>query len=209
MRKHFSLLLITLSAALTMAGSRGISENDIHQPVQLPQELFRDGDIVFRRGTGIASRMVLAANREGMYSHTGILKKKGGQWYVIHAVPGEPDFEKDLDRVKMETVEKFFIRRKAVQGAIMRVTGDSAAAHRAAISAESVYDAHVLFDHDYNLADSTKMYCTELIDFVYRKEGIDLPEGRITHINIPGLQGDYLLPSDISKSNQLYLIFYF
>ena len=70
--------------------------------------------------------MVLAADREGTYSHTGILKKKDGQWYVIHAVPGEPDFKDDPDRVKMETVEVFFEERKAINGAIMRIAEDSA-----------------------------------------------------------------------------------
>ena len=58
----------------------------------------------------------------------------------------------------------------------MRVSGDSVARYRAATHAEHLYESHVLFDHDYDLADTTKMYCTELIDFVYRKEGIDLPE---------------------------------
>lgn len=53
------------------------------------------------------------------------------------------------------------------------------------------------------------MYCTELIDFVYRKEGIDLPEGRVSHVNIPGFRGDYLLPNDIAQSKRLCLIYYF
>ena len=140
---------------------------------------------------------------------SGILKKKAGQWYVIHAVPGEPDFKDDPDRVKMETVKVFFEKRKAVNGAIMRVSGDSVARYRAATHAEHLYESHVLFDHDYDLADTTKMYCTELIDFVYRKEGIDLPEGRISHVNIPGFRGDYLLPNDIAQSKRLCLIYYF
>lgn len=109
----------------------------------------------------------------------------------------------------METVEVFFEKRKAVNGAIMRVSGDSVARYRAATHAEHLYESHVLFDHDYDLADTTKMYCTELIDFVYRKEGIDLPEGRISHVNIPGFRGDYLLPNDIAQSKRLCLIYYF
>ena len=128
---------------------------------------------------------------------------------TFRAVPGEPDFKDDPDRVKMETVEVFFEKRKAVNGAIMRVSGDSVARYRAATHAEQLYASHVLFDHDYDLADTTKMYCTELIDFVYRKEGIDLPEGRVSHVNIPGFRGDYLLPNDIAQSKRLCLIYYF
>ena len=195
MKTHVSLLKTILFLTLVLVGCQGSSDKET-PPVELPQELFRDGDIAFRRGTGITSRVVLAADREGAYSHTGILKKKAGQWYVIHAVPGEPDFKDDPDRVKMETVEVFFEKRKAVNGAIMRVSGDSVARYRAATHAD-------------DLADTTKMYCTELIDFVYRKEGIDLPEGRVSHVNIPGFRGDYLLPNDIAQSKRLCLIYYF
>ncbi len=208
MKTHVSLLKITLLLTLILTGCRQNSDRDI-PPGQLPQELFRNGDIVFRRGTGITSRVVLAADREGAYSHTGILKKKNGRWFVIHAVPGEPDFENDPDRVKMETIEVFFERKKAVSGAIMRIPDDSVAAYRATINAECLYKNNILFDHDYDLADTTKMYCTELIDFVYRKEAIDLTEGRISHVNIPGFRGDYLLPNDIAQSKRLCLIYYF
>lgn len=91
----------------------------------------------------------------------------------------------------------------------MRIAEDSASAYRAAVRAERLYHAHVLFDHDYNLADTTRLYCTELVDFVYKKQGIDLPEGRISHVNIPGFKGDYLLPNDIAQSKRLCLIYYF
>lgn len=207
-KTQVSLLNIAFILIFVLTGCQGSPDKDA-QPVPLPQELFREGDIVFRKGTGITSRIVLTADREGTYSHTGILKKKDGLWYVIHAVPGEPDFKDDPDRVKMETVETFFKKRKAIHGSIMRVSKDSTAAYRAAVNAEHLYDVHVLFDHDYDLADTTKMYCTELIDFVYRKEGIDLPEGRISRVNIPGLRGDYLLPNDITQSKHLCLIYYF
>ena len=149
MKTHVSLLKTILFLTLVLVGCQGSSDKET-PPVELPQELFRDGDIAFRRGTGITSRVVLAADREGAYSHTGILKKKAGQWYVIHAVPGEPDFKDDPDRVKMETVEVFFEKRKAVNGAIMRVSGDSVARYRAATHAEHLYESHVLFDHDYD-----------------------------------------------------------
>lgn len=185
------------------------STNREAAPAKLPQELFREGDIVFRRGTGLTSRAVLAADREGAYSHIGILTQKDGQWHVIHAVPGEPDFKGDPDRVKMEDAAVFFEPEKAVSGAVMRVTDEAEAASRAALYARHLYEARVPFDHDYDLADTTRMYCTELVDFVYRKAGIDVPQGRISHVNIPGFRGDYLLPNDIVQSKRLCLIYNF
>lgn len=178
-------------------------------PISIPQDLLHEGDVVFRRGTGLASRIVLTADSKGIYSHTGIVKKKKDKWYVIHAVPGEPDFKDEPDRVKMEEIEKFFAPQKAISGAVMRVEGDSATCCRAATSAERFHKAYILFDHHYNLEDTTEMYCTELIDYVFRKEGIDLVEGRISKLSLPGFNGNYLLPNDIAQSKKLCIIYYF
>lgn len=207
-RLHIVLLGINLFFLLFLSACRKSSfqERDM---LLLPKELFREGDIVFRRGTGFTSRIVLAANKRGIYSHTGILKLYNGTWYVIHAVPGEPDFKGDVDRVKMEPIEHFFDIRKAVKGAVMRVQNDSLTACKAAFSAFRLFRNHVMFDHSYDLNDTTELYCTELIDYVYRKEGVDLPEGHITPVNIPGFNGDYLMPNDIAQSKHLCLIYYF
>ena len=81
----------------------------------LPTELFSDGDLAFRRGTGFMSRIVVAADKNGTYSHVGILKKMQGEWHVIHAVPGEPEFKGDPDRVKIEPLTRFFTPDTAVR----------------------------------------------------------------------------------------------
>lgn len=187
----------------------GCMEKENRGEIHLPADTFHDGDLAFRRGTGLTSRIVLAADKSGDFSHVGILKRIDGKWHVIHAVPGEPDHENDVDRVKLETVEQFFAVKKAAKGAVLRVKDQAEAAERAATHALMLYQAHILFDHDYDLTDTTRMYCTELIDHVYKKEGIDLSEGRLSHIRIPGLGGDYLLPSDIAQSDKLRLIYSF
>lgn len=207
-KAYISLFRIMFALAFVQTGCRGESSKEISF-TPIPQALLQDGDIVFRKGTGVTSRIVLAADSQGNYSHTGIVRKKNEQWYVIHAVPGEPDAPNDPDRVKMETIESFFEKRKAISGAIMRVKQDSTTARRASLHAEHLYQNRVLFDHEYNLADTTRLYCTELIDFVYQKEGIDIPQGRVSSINIPAFSGDFLMPSDIAQSEQLSLIYSF
>ncbi|MCD8079682.1 MAG: hypothetical protein LUF04_04490 [Bacteroides sp.] len=174
-----------------------------------PEHLLREGDLVFRRGTGIASRLVLAADRKGMYSHIGIVICRDSVWEVIHAVPGEPDFRGDPDRVKMEPVQRFFARDRAACGALMRVQGDPARNRLAARQALACYEAGMLFDHQYDLSDSTRVYCTELVQRCYLKEGTDLAEERITPLNVPALNGSYILPSDISNHPQIELIYQF
>ena len=74
--------------------------------------LLREGDVVFRRGTGLISRAVLAADEDGQFSHIGIVVRNGNHWMVVHAVPGEPEFKGDSDRVKMEPIASFFCSEK-------------------------------------------------------------------------------------------------
>ncbi|KAA6349667.1 hypothetical protein EZS27_002905 [termite gut metagenome] len=175
----------------------------------LPDSLFCEGDIVFRRGTGLISRMVLTTDKRGSYSHVGILVKDENQWKIVHAVPGEPNFKGDPDRVKMEDIKDFLSWEKAKAGIVMRMKDNEAGHIRAAKNAIRLFHSNILFDHDYNLQDSSKMYCTELIDYVFKQEGIDLTEGRRTQINVPGLSGAYILPNDILQNKQLSLIYYY
>ncbi len=174
-----------------------------------PEHLLQEGDLVFRRGTGIASHMVLVADKKGLYSHIGIVICHEGMWQVIHAVPGEPDFRGDSDRVKMEPLYRFFAPDRAACGALMRVQGNPARNRLAARHALACYEAGMLFDHRYDLSDSTRVYCTELIQRSYLKEGTDLAKGRITSVSLPALNGSYILPSDISHNSQIELIYQF
>ena len=69
----------------------------------VPVERLREGDLVFRLGSSIESRVVRATDaRKTRYSHVGVLVQEGGQWFVVHAVPGEHEGRGDSDRVKME-----------------------------------------------------------------------------------------------------------
>lgn len=202
-------LLISILLLPMLLASCNTKRRTADSAPSFPEEIWQDGDIVFRRGGGIISRAVLIADQEGVYSHIGIVVRENNKWQVVHAVPGEPDFKGDPDRVKMENINSFFDSKKASRGAVMRVKGDSLMRTRAANHAKQLFKANILFDHSYNRTDSTQMYCTELIDFVYHHQGVDLTEGRISHINLPGISGDYLLPSDIQQSPFLQLIYSF
>lgn len=208
-RAHILIAGLLMFSILSMLTTCCVEERKEPVKVDIPKDLLQEGDLVFRRGTGIASRIVLTADRQGVYSHTGIVKKKHGKWYVIHAVPGETDFKEDPDRIKMELIDSFFTHSKAICGAVMRMKADSSACCRAAIRAERFYKKKILFDHQYDLKDTTEMYCTELIDYVFRKEGIDLTEGRLSRLSIPGFHGSYLLPNDIAQNKNLCIIYNF
>ena len=127
----------------------------------------------------------------------------------MHAVPAEHDFEGDFDRVKCEPVAQFWDARRASHGAQYRYEGLGECRH--AIARHACYWAEqaVPFDHQYDLADSSQLYCTELIERLYAAQGISLSEGRRTHFQFPSMSGDYILPSDITKNDLLTPIYSF
>ena len=173
----------------------------------LPLSLLRDGDLLFRCGTSVESQAVVEMDKnKGMYSHIGIAINDGGVWKVVHAVPGES--LDSIDRVKIEPVDTFFLTTRAVHGAAMRIKGcDAKAARQAAQWA--VMKKGVAFDDQYNWNDSSRLYCTELVQRAYETVGVDLNAGRITHMSLPFYNGDVVFPSDIQRNDSLQVIFSF
>ena len=197
------LLLPTFLLAMTSCGQGAKTEKEETSRCLLPDSVeLRAGDVVFRRGDGFTSQVVLFADREGNYSHAGIVVDSCGVKLIVHAVPGEPDFEGDPDRVKADRPERFFSTEFTSIGEVCR-PADSAVAARAAQAAWRAYQRHTLFDHNYDDSDTTRLYCTELVAFAYRQAGVDLAEGRGHHINLPTMQQDCLFPSDIYESDFL------
>lgn len=207
MKKVVYLLTILLS--ICILPQQGCMDKSSKLP-PLPTEQFADGDLAFRRGVGLTSHIVLAAeDGNGMYSHVGIIKLIDGKCYVIHSVPDEPDFEGDIDRVKIEPIEEFFAPEKAVKGVVMRYSGNSQANLSSAQVAMSVAERRTPFDHKYDLTDTTEMYCSEMVDFAYRKAGVDLSEGRRSRLDVPVYGGVYLMPDDLIKNSKMEVIYKF
>lgn len=168
-----------------------------------------DGDIVLRRGTGLTSHAVAYADGGSDYSHCGIAVVRNGRVMVVHAVPDEPDFEGDVDRVKMEPIESFFSSLRASKGCILRCV-DRRVAAGSARKALEIYRRGVLFDHDYDISDTTKMYCSELVELAYSTHGISPAEGRRHNMRFPGMKlKNVILPSDYLKSHHLHMVAHF
>ncbi len=173
----------------------------------LPEETeLRPGDVVLRRGSGVTSRVVLMADQNGAYSHVGIVVDSAGTPMIAHAVPDEPDYEGDPDRVKMEAPESFFSSIHADIGCVMRCS-DSKKAQEASEVAKRFYHKRTLFDHDYNDADTTKMYCCELVEYAYASVGMPIAPPVRHILNLPGLDIDsVMLPSDFRDSKKVKVV---
>lgn len=171
-----------------------------------PNADIRVGDVVLRCGNGLTSRGVLFIDKHGIYSHVGIVADSAGQLMVVHAVPGEHEYEGDVDRVKMETLDKFFFSNNAHAGAVLRYA-DEKNAREASREAVRVYQRFTLFDHNYDDSDTTRMYCCELVDFAFRKVGCPLDLGKRHDFHILGIDCcNVALPSNFLHSPDFTII---
>ena len=162
---------------------------------ELPLEKIEEGDLAFRCGRGVFSRIVTTAEEEGVYSHVGIVVCDEGRWKVAHAVPAEPEYKGDFDRVKLEDIEVFFSPDRACSGCLVR-PGVRDPERMCAEAIRAARDS-VAFDGGYDLEDTSRVYCTEFVWRLYLQDGTDLSEGRRRHINVLGVRGDVILPEHL------------
>jgi len=152
------------------------------------------GDLIFRQGTEPVSDAVMAVDG-GPFSHVGMLIGQPGDWHVLHAtpseVPGRPD------GVVSDTLAFFVDAKRAKRYAIYHV--DAGAAHRT----RAIRDAQTMLGKPFRVADPTGTYCTVLVWNAWRQAGIDL-DVPFTRLNLPLLNGEYLLPSSLLASKKLH-----
>lgn len=204
--RHISLCSIIALATLLVVGC---SSDNHHRRIDVAalEQRLEPGDLVFRRGTGVVGHIVTSVDSRGEYSHVGIAICKNGKWHVVHAVPYEPEFEGDYDRVKCESLEAFVAHYPKAAIGHYRVAAERAIRTKAADNALRISNEGRRFDHAYNLEDSTEFYCTELVEYLYSLSGLRLSEGRRTVVNFPSLSGEYIMPSDITESELVIPIY--
>lgn len=179
------------------------------QGVDLPMEDFQVGDIVFRRGESIASQVVLFNDPEGKYSHVGMIAQGDSGLIVVHALPGSHPTQPGVDLVRAETLYEFFAPENAISGMVVRMPLNdmqrSELSRRALLKVKQQTD----FDNSYDCQDTTKLYCTELLQLLYSHVGVNLSEGRTTKIYTLGSNSGFIMPADIYRNSQLKTIFSF
>jgi hypothetical protein len=203
---RYSRLIIFLLALLVLAGCSGCSSTSTTDFSALVTKL-EEGDLLFRKGTGVVGHIVTSVDNRGDYSHVGIVVRNDCAWQVVHAVPHEPDFKGDIDRVKIESVERFLGRYPEASFGHYRVKIGSDSVAIAVANALRLSEQLVPFDHDYDLSDTSSLYCTEFVEYIYSLAGIELSEGRRTELFFPSLSGNYIMPSDLTESAYLEPIY--
>ncbi len=169
---------------------------------------FQQGDVIFRKGIGTKSQAVLHADSLGIYSHVGIVVWQDSAFRVVHITPGERAKNETADKIKIETIGDFWRSDRAEYGAVYRLK-DNSAGEKAAQQALRLLQKEILFDHNYQLSDTTEMYCSELVWYAYQQAGTDISFGKRSVLNIPLYAGTYIFPSDIYKNDEFVLIYQF
>ncbi len=147
----------------------------------------------------MASRFILSADSQSPFTHAGLIHKIEGEPYVIHVIADEPPGSEDV--VRVEPLEIFLGRDRASLAAVYRLREDrDHYAARAVELALSYVNERLLFDADFDLRTTDKLYCTELVWRAYLGVGIDLVNGEFDTLSLPFNKGTYLLPSRLLQS---------
>ena len=189
--------VLMLSAVLCLLMAACSKSANTTEQVQYDTVGLRNGDLLFRNGCGYESHVVTNMSA-GDYSHIGIAYRTEEGWCVIHAVPGEAE-EGEPEVLKCEAIADFYRCDRAKAGACARVHCTDSLADAAARHAMRLVERRVEFDNDYDLEDSSRLYCTELVRLVYADCGVDLCEKRRHKAPIIA-KGEVIYPEDIWKS---------
>ncbi len=157
----------------------------------------RNGNLIFREGPSFNSKVVKSMS-DSQFSHVGMIYRSKGEWRVVHAVPDESESH-ETDYVKCEPIESFLDPTKAKSAKLMRVRCTDQQAINAVRYAITKANNKTLFDNDYDLNDTTRLYCTELVWQAYKHQGIDLVP-KINNISVFGKKKEVIFPIDLLKS---------
>ncbi len=137
---------------------RDKSRPQIYELAQEEAELLHSGDIVLRMGYGVISA-VLETSSGGMgVSHCGILTGEKPNFTVIHAISSELS---EIDGVQTCSLKEFL--RGAKPGSFVAVRCNVADAGDIVFHAERYLEQRVPFDLSFDIRDSSKIFCSELI----------------------------------------------
>jgi len=151
-----------------------------------------DGDLVFRRGRDLVSRLVLSQGDAPRFSHVGVSVRIGGSTFVIHAVPADGA---SPGGVVLEPLARFAASTGAVDLGAYRVRGLTPVA-RAKVRDYALRQVGKPFDDAFSMRDDQRMYCTELVLKALTAGGVEItptvPSLRVPLLAEPVVPPDHL-----------------
>lgn len=162
---------------------------------QAEKAKIQNGDIIFRKATGIGSQYILSIDKSSSYSHAGIIRKVGDRITVIQSAPETTLLDAGVHE---EPLESFLENTPLV--AVYRLQREPVESADKAVQIAQTFIG-IPFDADLDMTDSHALYCTELVWLSYKLSGIDLLDGQYDYLDIPIVgRGYYILPSSLVDS---------
>jgi hypothetical protein len=173
---------------------------------ELDQSQLRNGDIIFRQGISMVSRLVQGLDNSVPYTHVGLIVSSPEGFLVVHAVPAEDN--EVVARVKKESLEDFLRPDRARALGIYRSECDAGELARISQWAIGKADSQTPFDDSFDLSDTNSLYCTELIWRAFLCCSVDLCQGSFDYLPFARGRKQCILPGRISHSKHLNAILY-
>ncbi len=168
----FSGLLFSCGSNEEQAGEE--TTKYVHIPPALPENVYNDiapGDIIIRKGNGPLSYHLMNNTKED-YSHCGTIVKENNEWMVIHTIGGSGS-EDDIDGVQLITLDEFVAHSADSMLFICRPIFVDSAGPKVAERAYHYLDQATPFDHSFSLYTEDKLYCSELLFYMFKEVNTD------------------------------------
>lgn len=162
--KRPAQLVVTLTLSFLLGCDTGQEASSYHLS-EAEKAKLQEGDIILRYGKGLASDMIVGLlDEERKISHCGILSRRADSaFHVIHSVSSSIS---DADGMQEAALNSFVAA--SVDSSIMVVRykkrADSLSSSLLAKRAEHYLEKGLPFDPEFDLQDSSAIYCSELIE---------------------------------------------
>jgi len=187
---YFIALLLILGVVLASYNVADAPSNK-SQGFENPEGL-DDGDLVFRKGHDLISRLVLAQGVSPRFSHVGVIIIRESRVFVVHSLPRSIT---SVGGVQIEPLSSFISFENASDVAFYRINGID---DKSKVNIRKYVLSQIgkPFDEKFQLSDNKRIYCTELAVKAIEAGGLDilkeLPTIKVMLITEPVLPPDYL-----------------
>lgn len=155
----YSLLFVAISACTTQ--TKSADKNIAQQKIKNTLKSCKNGDIMLRSGTGIISNMIRKTlNEKNPFTHCGVICKNKDSTYVIHAVAKEISGH---DGIQTTTINDFLKNSDKNNVALFRLKVSKNQIRNMVNKLQFYLKKQINFDYNFDLNDSNKMYCSEII----------------------------------------------
>lgn len=168
--------------------ARGDDEPSATPGAEILGVRIHSGDILVSRG-GVPTSALIARGNDypGNFSHVALVyvDVRSGQASVVEAhiergvaVSSLPDYLRDV---------KLRVMVLRLRADLPRLAADPMLPHEAAAAAwEAARRHHIPYDFEMDVADHSRLFCSEVVSAAYEKAGVTLWMG-LSHISSPGL----------------------